>query len=104
MLGLHRDFSCSCNVEHFNMSRSFLAKAGKTTLELLSVSTMKMTNQKKLFCNRFRGALVTIKQPGTNAEPIGGQFSGKTSILFYSTYNVAGARCQCNLFRDPLLV
>lgn len=92
------------SVEHFNMFRGFLAKAGKITLKLLSVSTMKMTNQKKRFCNCLQATLGTIKQPGTNAEPVGGQFLRKTSIWFSSTYNAAGARCQSNLFQDLLLV
>lgn len=83
------------SVKHFSMFGGFLAKAGKTTLELLSVSAMKMTNQKKIFCNCLQAALVTLKQPGTNVEPIGGQFSRR---MFYSMYNIAGARCQHNLF------
>lgn len=33
--------------EHFSMFGGFLAEAGKTELELLSLSTVKMANQKK---------------------------------------------------------
>lgn len=66
-------------IEHFNMFGGFLAEAGKTKLELLSVSTVEMANQKKKKknCNCFQAALVTIKQPDTNAEPIGDQRLGK---------------------------
>lgn len=80
--------------EHFSMFGGFSAEAGKTELELLSFSTVETANQKKKKnCNCFQAALVTIKQPDTNSELIGGQCLGKASILFYSTYNVAGARC-----------
>lgn len=69
-------FPVVASVEYFNMFGGFLAKARKAALELLNVSTRKMTNQK----NCFQTTLVTKEQPGTKAEPIGGQFLRKISI------------------------
>lgn len=81
------------------MFRGFLAKVGKITPRLPSVSMVKTTNQKKILHNCFQATFVTIKQPGTNTELIGGHLLRKTSVPFYSIYNTAGARCRCNLFQ-----
>lgn len=70
------------SVEHFDMFRGFLAKVGKITLRLPSVSMVKTTNQKKILHNCFQATFVTIKQPGTNTELIGGHLLRKTSVPF----------------------
>lgn len=66
------------------MSKGFLAKPGKAALELLSVSTMKMTNQKKT---------ITVSRPYLSLRSSQAQKQTQLGVsslkyqLFYSSWN-----------------
>lgn len=74
----HKNLCCAfvlfpivASIEYFNMFLGFLAKPGNPALELLSVSTRKVTNQKKITTCGFQTTLVTKEQPCTKADPAG---------------------------------
>jgi len=85
------------SIEHFSAFGGFLAKGGKTAFEVQSVATMRMTNQKKYFV--FPGRTGFQKAARHKCRTSCGSVLQK-NILFCSTYNVAGARCQLNLFQE----